>query len=101
MVVFAIVEHKCLVVHVTLDPPASVLAHDVPASLVVDEDEDGERDGRQPPLPAHGVGPQHLAHPRAVRHEAGTQRLEHHAEVEHPVVHTLVSDGVVAGLADD
>ena len=39
-----------LVVGFSLDPAAGVAAQDELAALVVDEDQDRERDGRQPPV---------------------------------------------------
>lgn len=47
------------------------------------------------------VHPQTLVHARSVGQEGGECGLEHDTEVERPVVHALLDDGVSARLADD
>ena len=59
--------------------------------LVVDEDDDGEGDGRDPPLERQRVHPQPLVHARAVGEEGGQGGLEEEAKVEEGVVHALRS----------
>lgn len=47
------------------------------------------------------IHPQALVHAGSVGEEGGERGLEDQAEVESPVAHALVHDGVAAGLADD
>lgn len=47
------------------------------------------------------VHPEPLVHSGSVRQEGGERGLEEDAEVERPVAHALVYDGVAARLAND
>lgn len=47
------------------------------------------------------VHPETLVHARSVGQEGGQCGLEDDSEVERPVAHALVHDGVTTGLADD
>ena len=68
--------------------------------LVAHPDEEGEGQGRDPPLRGNwveaddeGVG--------EVDEECSAGGLKDEAKVEHPVVHALLEDGEDPGLADD
>ena len=64
------------VVSLTLDPAAWVAPQQELSRLVVAEDQDGEGDGRQPPVDLQGVHPQPLVHARGVAENAGKHGLE-------------------------
>ena len=70
-------------------------------NLVVDEDDDGERDGRDPPLERQWVHPQSLVHARRVGEEGGQGGFEEESKVEEGVVHALLEHRVAPRLADD
>ena len=69
--------------------------------LVIAEDEDGEWDGRDPPVEVQRVHPQTLVHARSVGQEGGQTGLEKETEVEEMILHSLLEDGVLSGLTDD
>ena len=71
------------------------------ADLVVDEDDNGEGDGRDPPLECQRVHPQPLVHARAVGEEGGQGGLEEETKVQEGVVHSLLEHRVAPCLADD
>ena len=73
---------------------------EVAPGLVAHPDEEGEGQGRDPPLRGHRVEADHIG-VGEVDEGCGADCLKDEAEVEHPVVHTLLEDGEDPGLADD
>ena len=71
------------------------------SGLIVAEDEDGEGDGRQPPVDLQGVHPQPLVHAGCVGQDGSEEGLEAETEVHEVVLHALLEHGVLPGLADD
>jgi len=90
-----------LIVCFPFDPSARIATDDKLARLVVDEDEDRERNGRQPPVELEWVHAQALVHARSVGEEGGQSRFEEDAKVEDVVAHSLVNERVAARLAND
>lgn len=90
-----------LVVGFSLDPAAGVAAQDELAALVVDEDQDRERDGRQPPVELEWVHAETLVHAGRVGQERSQGSLEEDAKVQNVIAHSLVHDGIASGLAND
>jgi hypothetical protein len=90
-----------LVVCLLLHPAPGIAPQDVLPDLVVDEDEYGEGDGRDPPVDFERVHAQPLVHAGRVGEHGGQHGLEEQTEVEHHVLHALLEDRVFAGLADD
>ena len=90
-----------LVVSLPLHKSSGVPAQDELPRLVVDEDEEGEGEGGNPPVDLERVHPQPLVHSGGVGQHRRQHRLEEQAKVEHPVLHALLEDRVLAGLADD
>ena len=75
---------KCfLVVGLSLDPSARVVAEDPLAALVEHEDEDGEGYGHEPPVDLQRVHLQSLVHARSVREEGSQAGLKDQSEVEY------------------
>ena len=68
--------------------------------LVAHPDEEGEGQGWDPPLRGHRVEADDIG-VGEVDEGCGADCLKDEAEVEHPVVHTLLEDGEDSGLADD
>ena len=89
------------VVSLALDPASGVAPQQELSRLVVAEDQDGEGDGRQPPVDLQGVHPQALVHARGVGEEGSQAGLEDEAEVHEMVLHSLLEDRVFPCLADD
>ena len=90
-----------LIVGFFFNPSTWIVSEDPFADLIKDKDENGERDGREPPVKLQGVHLQALVHARSVRHEDGKAGLKDESKVKDPVGHALGEDGVLAGLADD
>mmetsp|Transcript_5136 Transcript_5136/g.14597 ORF Transcript_5136/g.14597 Transcript_5136/m.14597 type:complete len:258 (+) Transcript_5136:392-1165(+) len=74
--------------------------HEELARLVVDKDEDAERDAREPVREAQVARAEHVDG-QAVAEPSGEHGLEEEAEVERGVPHALRADGQPAGLADE
>merc|ERR1711899_687254 len=89
------------IVSLVLDPPSRVAAEQELPGLVVAEDQKGEWQGGQPPVDLQGVHPQALVHAGRVGQDGGEEGLEDQAEVHEVVLHALLEDGVLPGLADD
>ena len=68
--------------------------------LVVDQDDEGEGEGREPPEEVDVLQLQHGVDARSVAKEDGQESLEDESEVELPVPHPLLEQGVPPGLAD-
>ena len=79
-----------LVVGLPLHKSSGVPAQDELPRLVVDEDDEGEGEGGQPPVEVQRVHPQPLVHAGAVGEEGGQAGLEDQAKVEEPVLHALL-----------
>ena len=92
---------SCLVVGLLLYPATGIAPQDVLSDLVIDKDEEGEGEGGNPPVDLERVHPQPLVHAGGVGQHRRQHRLEEQAKVEHPVLHALLEDRVLAGLADD
>ena len=73
---------------------------EVAPGLVAHPDEEGEGQGRDPPLRGHRVEADHIG-VGEVDEGGGADSLKDEAKVEHPVVHSLLEDGEDSGLADD
>merc|ERR1719193_1677966 len=69
--------------------------------LIFCYDEDGERDGWDPPVEVERVHPQTLVHPRGVGEEGSQTGLKEETEVEEMILHSLLEDRVSSGLTDD
>ena len=88
--------------------------------LIIGEDEQGERQGRQPPVELRmftlmrmvlrmqsvssylqRIHPEPLVHARAIGEEGGQEGFEAEPKVEHPVLHPLLEHRVLPRLADD
>lgn len=78
-----------------------VVSDDVSAELVVEEDEQREGHRQEPPGRPERVEAEEGGHAGRVAEDDGQHRLEDQGEVEHPVRHALLHDGVAARLADD
>merc|ERR1719150_2706682 len=89
------------IVSLVLDPPSRVAAEQELPGLVVAEDQKGKWQGGQPPVDLQGVHPQALVHAGRVGQDGGEEGLEDEAEVHEVVLHALLEDGVLPGLADD
>ena len=89
------------IVGLLFNPSAGVSAKQELSRLVVAPDEDGEGDGRQPPVDLQGVHPQALVHAGGVGENAGESSLEEEAKVHEVVLHALLEHGELPGLADD
>jgi len=90
-----------LIISLPLDPSARIAPQNKFAALVVDEDQDGERNGRKPPVEFEWVHAETLVHAGCVREESSQGRFEEDAKVEDVVAHSLVDDRVTARLAND
>ena len=73
---------------------------EVAPGLVAHPDEEGEGQGRDPPLGGNRIEADNVG-VGEVDEECGTDSLKDKAKVEHPVVHALLEDGEDSGLADD
>jgi len=80
------------VVGLSLDPAAGVVTQDESAALVVDEDEEGEGPGGEPPAEAERVHAQTVLKTGAVGQEDGQGRLKEYTEVQDVVVHALLEE---------
>merc|ERR1711978_783292 len=89
------------IVSLVLDPPSRVAEEQELPGLVVAEDQKREWQGGQPPVDLQGVHPQALVHAGRVGQDGGEEGLEDEAEVHEVVLHALLEDGVLPGLADD
>ena len=84
--------------------------------LIIGEDEQGERQGRQPPVELRmftlmrmqsvssylqRIHAEPLVHARAIGEEGGQEGFEAEPKVEHPVLHPLLEHRVLPRLADD
>ena len=93
---------RCLVVGLPLHPGAgAVAAEEVLPALIVDEDEDREGEGGQPPVDVQRVHSQALVHAGAVGQEGSQGCLEKETKVHEHVLHSLLEDGVLPCLAND
>ena len=79
---------------------AEAAEQELPA-LVIDKDEDGERDGWEPPSEVEGIHAKTLVHSRGVAEEGSQSSFKEYAKVHHPVLHSLLEDRVLPGFADD
>merc|ERR1719481_427959 len=70
-------------------------------ALVVDEDEEGEGKGREPPVELERVHPQSLVHSRGIGKESSQNGLENKTEVHEVILHSLLEYGVLSGLTND
>ena len=92
---------ECLIISFLFDPSTGVLSQQAFTNFVVDEDCGREWYGRQPPGGLQWVHPQALVHPGCVGEEGGETGLEHQAEVEEVIFHSLLEHGVLPRLTDD
>ena len=89
------------IVSLALDPSARVASEQELSGLIVAEDEDGEGDGREPPVDLERVHPQTLVHPRGVREDGCKAGLEAKPKVHEVVLHALLEHRVLPCLTDD
>ena len=83
------------------DPFDRMIKNFLDTNLVVDEDSNGERDSRNPPLECQWVHSQSLVHAWRVGEEGGQGGFEDQSKVEEGVVHALLEHRVAPRLADD
>ena len=89
------------VVGLSLHPVARrKFPHDELPDLVVDQDEEGEGESRQPPEELDALHLQDCADARAVAEEGGQESLEDEGGGEVAVPHPLLEQGVAPRLAD-
>ena len=75
------------VVSLALDPASGVAPQQELSRLVVAEDQDGEGDGRQPPVELERVHPEPLVHAGSVTEETGNGGLEDQPKIHEMVLH--------------
>ena len=96
------ISRNFLVVGFTFNPVArgQTSEQKLPA-FIIDKDDEGEWQGRQPPVDLQGVHPKTLVHARSVGQESGQSSLEEETKVEDPVGHALLEDRELASLTND
>ena len=70
-----------------LNPSSRVASQQELPRLVVAEDQDGEGDGRQPPVELERVHPEPLVHAGSVTEETGNGGLEDQPKIHEMVLH--------------
>ena len=90
-----------LIISFLLDPSSGVTSQQELSGFIVDKDNEGKGQGREPPVELQGVHSQSLVHARGVGQESGQDGFKDETEVHEPVLHSLLEYGVLPGLTDD
>ena len=71
------------------------------SDLIVAENKERERNGRQPPVDLEGIHPQTLVHARSIGQEDCQEGLKQESKVHDPVLHALLEYREFASLANN
>ena len=90
-----------LIICLLVDPTVRIPPHVQFPAFIIDQDEEAEGQGRNPPVDINGVGSKSCVHSRAVGYEGSQSSLKDYSKVQEPVAHALMDEGVHASFAND
>jgi len=82
----------CLIVGLLFDPATWMFPNDIFSDLVVDQDDDHEGHGRQPPHELQWVHVQALVEAWCVAERSRQACLEEKTEIQHVIGHSLLEE---------